>query len=168
MSEFHDNLWAPWRMQYIRSLADESHADGCFLCRYWADPPGDAEHHVVVRGQRCMTVMNRFPYSNGHLMIAPAEHLGELEALPDETLSELMRMTRDAAALLKRVVKAQGLNIGFNLGLCAGAGLPDHVHAHVVPRWNGDTNYMAVLGQVRVIPDALDALYRELVAAVRS
>lgn len=162
MSEFHTNLWAPWRMQYIRSLSEENREAGCFLCRYWSSSAHDAEHHVLWRGRHCMVVMNRFPYTNGHLMIAPAAHVGDMEALQDEPLCELMCQIRSAVGLLRKVICAQGFNIGFNLGLCAGAGVPDHIHAHVVPRWNGDTNYMAVLGQTRVIPDSLDALYAEL------
>ncbi|GMU38463.1 MAG: HIT domain-containing protein [Phycisphaerae bacterium] len=162
MSEFHANLWAPWRMQYIRSLAEDTRDDVCFLCRYAADPASDRAHHVLWRTPACLVVMNRFPYTNGHLMIAPRRHVGEFEELDDPTLCDLIRSTRDAVRVLRAVVRAQGFNVGFNLGVCAGAGLPGHVHAHVVPRWAGDTNYMAVLGQVRVIPDALDALYEEL------
>lgn len=162
MGEFHDNLWAPWRMQYIRSLADEARDQGCFFCRYWTTPHLDAEHHVLWRSPLCMVVMNRFPYTNGHLMIAPAAHVGDLEQLLGEARTDMMGQAAAAVGLLRKVVSAQGFNIGLNLGLCAGAGVPDHVHAHVVPRWNGDTNFMAVLGQTRVIPDALDALYAEL------
>ncbi len=162
MSEFNSNLWAPWRMDYIRSLTAEAAESGCFLCRYAATPQDDAANHVVWRGPECLVVMNRFPYTNGHLMVAPVAHVGALADLPDETYGQMSELIRRAVALLKRTVNAQGFNVGYNLGLCAGAGLPDHVHAHVVPRWNGDTNYMAVLGKVRVVPDALDALYAEL------
>ncbi len=161
--EFQQNLWAPWRMEYIRSLSDEQHDDGCFLCRDWDHPEKDREHHVVWRGTSCFVVMNRFPYTNGHLLIAHAAHKGDVTELSDDELSEMTRSIRDAVALLRRTVRAQGFNIGYNLGLCAGAGLPGHLHAHIVPRWPGDTNYMAVVGNSRVIPDALDALWRELV-----
>ncbi|MFQ5462123.1 MAG: HIT domain-containing protein [Phycisphaerae bacterium] len=168
MAEANKNLWAPWRMEYIRSLSDEVQARGCFLCRYWGHPDADAENHVVSRGRETFVVMNRFPYTNGHLMVATAHHDGGLSSLSSEAFTEMMEMIRDAVGLLERVVKAQGFNIGFNVGLCAGAGLPDHLHAHIVPRWSGDTNYMAVLGDVRVVPDSLDALYKELVAAAKS
>jgi len=163
MTEFNTNLWAPWRMEYIRSLADEVKEEGCFLCRYQSDMDSDEANHVIWRGRWCLVVMNRFPYTNGHLMITPRSHVGEIEQIPEDEFAELSRMIRDAVALLRQTVHAQGFNIGYNIGLCAGAGLPDHVHAHIVPRWTGDTNYMAVLGNTRVVPDALDALYKELV-----
>ncbi|RJP35939.1 MAG: HIT domain-containing protein [Phycisphaerales bacterium] len=162
MSEFNTNLWAPWRMDYIRSLSAEAAESGCFLCRYASTPEDDAANHVVWRGADCLVVMNRFPYTNGHLMVAPTCHVGELADVPDDVYARMSDAVRKSVTLLKLTVSAQGFNIGYNLGLCAGAGLPDHVHAHVVPRWNGDTNYMAVLGKVRVVPDALDALYVEL------
>ncbi len=152
-------------MEYIRSLSDELEAEGCFLCRYWEQPEADADNHVISRGRESFVVMNRFPYTNGHLMVATARHEGGLASLPAEAFAEMTGMIRDAVAMLERVVKAQGFNVGFNVGACAGAGLPDHLHAHIVPRWSGDTNYMAVLGDVRVVPDSLDALYKELIVA---
>jgi ATP adenylyltransferase len=173
MDEFRENLWAPWRMEYIQSLAGmKSHgpdaARGCFLCDYRDRPEEDGAHHVLWRTadapDRCgmMVVMNRFPYTNGHLLIAPLRHKPELDDFSQEELSDLMRHTRDAKRLLGRVVGAQGFNIGINFGLCAGAGLPDHLHIHLVPRWNGDTNFMAVIGDVRVIPESLDRQYEKL------
>ncbi|MHC5111117.1 MAG: HIT family protein [Planctomycetota bacterium] len=165
MPEFNNNIWAPWRMQYIRSLSEEAEDHGCFLCHYWNHPEQDAENHVIWRCSDSFALMNRFPYTNGHLMIATRAHEGDMTALADEILTELGKNIRKAVGILKTCVKAQGFNIGYNLGLCAGAGLPDHLHAHIVPRWSGDTNYMAVLGDSRVVPDALDALYRELVVA---
>jgi len=167
MAEFNRNLWAPWRMEYIRSLDGETDGDTCFLCRYWSDPAGDRANHVIWRGRSAFVCMNRFPYTNGHLLIAHATHKGELTDLADEDLVELTRMIRDAVALLRETVHAQGFNIGYNVGVCAGAGLPGHLHAHVVPRWAGDTNFMAVLGDTRVVPDSLDALAKELVARAR-
>jgi len=167
MSEFNDNLWAPWRMQYIRSLCEEANEKGCFLCDYGSHPESDGENHVVWRTQQCLAVMNRFPYTNGHLMIAPLSHVGELEQLSDETIVQMALAVRDGVALLKDAVSAQGFNVGYNIGVCAGAGLPEHIHAHIVPRWHGDTNYMAVLGKARVIPDALDALYETLMAGAK-
>ena len=148
-------------MEYIRSLADASRS-GCFLCDYRDTPSEDAAHHVLWRTEDMMVVMNRFPYTNGHLLIAPLRHEGELEALSEAELCNLMVHLRDAKRLLARAVNAQGFNIGINFGLCAGAGLPDHVHAHLVPRWNGDTNFMAVVGDVRVIPESLDRQYARL------
>ena len=164
MSERNRNIWAPWRMEYIEALspdADEND-EGCFLCQYWAEPARDRERHVLWRTDRHLVVMNRFPYTSGHLLIAPAAHTGELEDLSDDDLTGLMTLVRDAKRLLAATVKAQGYNIGMNLGRCAGAGLPDHVHIHIVPRWNGDTNFMSVLGDARVMPQSLDALYAKL------
>ena len=163
MAESNKNLWAPWRMEYIRSLDNEREDDGCFLCRDWEHPERDQEHHVIWRGTSTFAVMNRFPYTNGHLMIAHAGHTGDLTSLSDVELNEMTRMTRDAVALLEKTVHAQGFNVGYNIGRCAGAGLPDHLHVHIVPRWSGDTNFMPVLGDIRVVPDALDTLYNELV-----
>ena len=163
VADVNKNLWAPWRMEYIRSLDQEQGQSGCFLCDYWAHPQRDAENHVVWRGRSAFVVMNRFPYTNGHLLVAVSAHKGDYDAFADEELLEMQVLTRDAVRLLRETVRAQGVNVGTNLGHCAGAGLPDHLHAHVVPRWMGDTNCMAVLGDTRVIPDGLDPLYRELV-----
>lgn len=165
MAEFNENLWAPWRMDYIRSLNDEAKDDGCFLCRYWLQPDRDRENHVVWRTGSAFVVLNRFPYTNGHLMVAHAHHKGDPTELGLAELTEMTSAVRDAIAALKATVSPQGFNIGYNVGRCAGAGLPDHLHAHVVPRWNGDTNFMAVLGDKRIIPDSLDALWAELTRA---
>lgn len=162
MAEFNNNLWAPWRMDYIRSLSDEQQAVGCFLCAYRDHPEDDQTNHVVWRGERAFVVMNRFPYTNGHLLIASNDHTGKFDETDLEALAEISAATRDAVRLLRKVVRAEGFNVGFNIGRCAGAGLPDHLHAHVVPRWSGDTNFMAVLDQTRVVPDSLDALWTEL------
>lgn len=163
-------------MEYIRSLGEEQSDGECFLCQYWGDPDQDpdqnpdkdTENHVVWRGKRVFVVMNRFPYTNGHLMVALADHKGEMTDLSEAELVEMTRAIRDAVTILKKTVKAQGFNVGYNVGQCAGAGLPGHLHAHIVPRWGGDTNFMAVLGNVRVVPDSLDALYAELVKAARA
>ena len=157
------NLWAPWRMEYIRSLAEETEEEGCFLCRYWEQPERDRENHVVWRTSSAFVVMNRFPYTNGHLLIAHATHRADFNDLTEEEFTEITRLIRDGVNLLRLTVKAQGFNVGWNLGRCAGAGLPEHLHVHVVPRWEGDTNFMAVIGDTRVVVDALDALHTELV-----
>ncbi len=162
MAEENASLWAPWRMEYIRSLSPDAKDDGCFLCGYWGQPDSDQENRVVWRTSRCMVVLNRFPYTNGHLLVAPAEHVGELAALDDDTLIDMTRATRDAVGLLTDVLHPQGFNVGINLGRCAGAGLPGHVHTHIVPRWSGDTNYMAVIGDTRVVPQSLDDLHTQL------
>ncbi len=163
MAEFNRNVWAPWRMEYIRSLDSELKEDGCFLCRYWETPDRDRENHVVWRSESAYVVMNRFPYTNGHLLIAHGEHKADLTDLNDEEAARITRLIRDSVSLLRKAINPQGFNIGYNIGPCAGAGLPGHLHAHIVPRWPADTNFMAVVGDVRVVPDSLDALYGELV-----
>lgn len=164
MAEFESNIWAPWRLEYIEQLSADDDG-GCFLCRYRDKPADDAENHVLWRSTATLTVLNRFPYTNGHLLIAPTAHIGQLEDLPDEVLIELTRRVRDAKRVLQQAVRAQGFNIGMNLGRCAGAGLPDHLHWHVVPRWNGDTNFMPVFGDVRVIPQALEQVRERFASA---
>ena len=155
MAEFEPkNLWAPWRMEYIDGLR-EAGEQGCFLCQAFASPSHDEQNHVLWRDARTFVLLNRFPYSSGHTLIAPAAHLGEPEDLPDDVLLDLMRRTRDVKRVLQAALHAEGFNIGINLGRCAGAGLPGHLHLHVVPRWHGDVNFMAVLGDVKVIPQTL-------------
>jgi ATP adenylyltransferase len=155
------NVWSPWRMQYIEGLGDD---DGCFLCQYRDDPASDADNHVVWRTDRSLVVLNRFPYTGGHLLVAPAQHVPAPEDLDESTLCELTMRMRDAKRVLERALGAEGFNFGLNLGRCAGAGLPDHMHWHIVPRWSGDTNYMAVSGEVRVIPIALQSVYDKFLA----
>ena len=159
-TERQANLWAPWRMEYIASLGDDD--DGCFLCRYRDDEAHDEPNLVLWRARRCFAVMNRFPYTGGHMLISPLDHVADLADLDVEVLGEMMGLLRDAQRVLQHVVRAQGFNIGMNVGRCAGAGLPGHLHMHLVPRWQGDTNFMAVFGQVRVIPETLAALYGRL------
>ncbi len=163
MAEYNTNLWAPWRMEYIRSFRDDKSKEaGCFLCEYWRAPEDDAKNLVVWRTPTTFVVLNRFPYSNGHLLIAAGSHKAGFEELTEEEIGALGRDIRDGVGVLKAAVEPQGFNIGYNLGRCAGAGLPGHLHAHIVPRWNGDTNFMAVLDNVRIIPEALQAMWEQL------
>jgi ATP adenylyltransferase len=148
-------------MEYIRSLAEEK-KDGCFLCRYRDAIDSDASNHVLWRTPFTLVVMNRFPYTSGHLLIAPLRDKADLTDLADDEMLDLWRQTREAKVLLQQTLSPHGFNIGLNLGLCAGAGLPGHLHLHIVPRWNGDTNFMAVLGNIRVVPESLDRLYEHL------
>src|SRR3954464_2550600 len=166
-------LFAPWRMEYIRSLdksagsADPDAAfGGCFLCGAAHATTDEDRRRRLILWQTDLTVvlMNRFPYNNGHLLIAPAAHKAEPEELTGAERADLMLQTTECVRLLKRAVSAQGFNIGINLGKCAGAGLPGHLHQHVVPRWAGDTNFMGVVGEGRVVPQALSQLYEELVS----
>lgn len=153
------NLWAPWRMEYINGLSQEQ---SCFLCTCRDEPGREAENLVLWRTETALVVMNRFPYSGGHLLIAPPQHVCRLHDLDETGLAGMMTAVRDAQDVLSAVIKPQGFNVGINFGKCAGAGLPGHLHLHLVPRWEGDTNFMTVLGDVRVIPQALEALYKQL------
>lgn len=150
-------------MEYIKSIDDVD--EGCFLCRYWESPEKNRENHVLWRERHVFVVMNKFPYTNGHLLVAPAEHTADFGGLDDDVAAEMATATRDGVRVLTEAIGPHGFNIGTNLDRCAGAGLPGHVHTHIVPRWNGDTNFMAVVGDVRVIPQSLDALYEDLLAA---
>jgi len=160
------NIWAPWRMEYIDALDDGQ--DGCFLCRYKDDPANDRDNLVFWRGRRSLAVLNRFPYTGGHSMIAPLEHLANLGDLDEQTMLEMMRMLRDAQQLLTEVIRAEGFNVGMNIGRCAGAGLPGHLHIHIVPRWPSDTNFITVFSQARVIPITLESLYEQIVQASKN
>jgi ATP adenylyltransferase len=160
MTEFNKNLWAPWRMEYIGQVNEPK--GGCFLCRAKENPQDDEKNFVLHRGDKCFVILNRFPYSNGHLLIAPHSHTGHLDAIDDETMLEMMQTLRKMRHVLTKAVNAEGFNVGINLGHCAGAGLPDHLHMHIVPRWSGDTNFMSVLDGVRVIPEAIDKTYQKL------
>ena len=155
-TERNRNIWAPWRMEYIDALAGP--AGECFLCRYRDDPANDEKNLVLWRGPRTFAVLNRYPYTGGHAMVAPYEHVGDLAEADGETLREMMEFVRDLQQVLARAVRAEGFNVGMNVGRCAGAGLPGHLHIHVVPRWRGDTNFMPVFGGVRVIPQALEEI----------
>lgn len=163
MAEFNTNLWAPWRMEYIRSFREEGCGKSqCFLCDYWNTPQEDAKNHVIWRTAGTFVVMNRFPYTNGHLLVATGTHKAGFDELTDEEICGLGRAIRNGVRLLTAVIEPHGFNVGYNLGHCAGAGLPGHLHAHIVPRWNGDTNFMSVLDNVRMIPEALQTQWQQL------
>jgi ATP adenylyltransferase len=156
-------LYAPWRMDYIRSLHQPG-GDGCFLCdAAIAETEEERRARLVLwRTDHSVVLINRFPYTNGHLLIAPRVHKPEMEELTEPERLDLMDQTTEAVRLLKRAVSAQGFNVGINLGRCAGAGVPGHLHQHVVPRWAGDVNFMHVVGETHVIPEAMSQLYAEL------
>jgi len=152
-----EQLWAPWRIRYILGEKES----GCFFCRK-SQEADDEKNHVLIRDRSCFALLNTFPYNGGHIMVAPYKHTGDLDDLGAQELSEMTAVIVRCKQLLARAMKPQGFNIGLNLGRCAGAGVVDHVHWHIVPRWEGDTNYMPVIGQTRVVPQALDDLYHEL------
>lgn len=156
-----ERLWAPWRLEYVAN-ADEQ--EGCFLCRAAAAP--EEEQSLVVRsGRAALVLLNRFPYASGHLMVAPLRHVGDLLELSDDEALEIHRLAGQGMAALAETFRPQGYNLGWNLGRIAGAGLVDHVHMHVVPRWAGDTNFMPVLADVKVLPEHLADTRRKLAAA---
>ncbi len=145
-------LWAPWRVEFIRS----EKSGACFLCGNETARPGIPEEDLIVRrGRRCFMILNRYPYNSGHLLVAPYRHVGDIALLGQEELHELMDLAVAARVVLDKVMKPAAFNIGFNLGAAAGAGVADHLHMHIVPRWNGDTNFMPVLADTRCVPEAL-------------
>jgi ATP adenylyltransferase len=159
-----DRLWAPWRAQYIQDSSGSDGAEtGCFLCRGLASRD-DRNNLVVWRGASSVVFLNKFPYNNGHLLVAPKVHLGTLGELCGADLMEPVETIRRMTCVLDRMLHPQGYNIGLNQGKTAGAGLPGHLHWHVVPRWDGDTNFMPILGQTKVIVESLLAFYDRLVA----
>jgi ATP adenylyltransferase len=150
-------LWAPWRLEYIKSADEDS---GCVFCR--AVEGDDEERLVVRRGSRAIALLNKYPYSSGHLMVAPTRHVGEYGDLDEVEVLELHRLSSAGMGALADIYAPQGYNVGWNLGRIAGAGVVDHVHLHVVPRWAGDTNFMPVLADTKVLPEHLQETRRRL------
>lgn len=171
----HQNLWAPWRISYLKGLAEDdpalrrADAEGCFLCDAFEaglSEAGRRERMILVTDARGSLMMNRYPYSNGHLLVAPREHVSDISDLTVEGRSGIMELAELGNRLLRRAMCCQGVNMGMNLGRCAGAGVPGHCHLHLVPRWNGDVNFMQVCAGARVIPQALEESYQMLMDAL--
>lgn len=154
-------LWAPWRMKYIRRFEDQYNY-GCFFCQGVAQNK-DKENLILYRGKRCFIILNRYPYNSGHIMIAPYKHVGDLEKLSEEEMCEIMKLIILSVKILRKEYKPSGLNIGANIGRAAGAGVEDHLHFHVVPRWVGDTNFMPVISETKIIPELPEETYGRLV-----
>jgi ATP adenylyltransferase len=155
-----ERLWAPWRMEYI-GQAREGEDQRCLFCE--KPKEGDDEKALIVaRSELSFAMLNRYPYNSGHLMVAPFRHVGELEEVEDDESLDVQRLMQRCVTALKEAMQPDGFNIGMNLGVVAGAGIPDHLHWHVVPRWNGDTNFMPVVGDTKVIPSLLAESYRLL------
>ena len=154
-------LWAPWRMAFIQ---EAQRPGGCIFCDFPAEEGEEADRRnlIVHRGPTAFTILNRYPYNSGHLMVVPRAHLPALEALPPGDFAGLHQELRLALEAVKRAYRPEGMNLGMNLGRVAGAGIADHLHWHVVPRWGGDTNFMPVIGDLRVVPEALDAAWTRL------
>jgi ATP adenylyltransferase len=156
-----EHLWSPWRYRYVSKAQPP---EGCVFCRKAAQR-NDDENYVLHRGQRNFVILNLYPYTTGHLMVAPYAHVATLEEAGEETLAEMIRLVCLAERHLRAVYKPQGLNLGMNLGECAGAGVAGHIHMHVLPRWVGDSNFMSTIAETRVMPEDLAVTYRKLRAA---
>lgn len=152
------HLWSPWRMEYIENHQKE---DDCVFCGAQARADG-AENLIAFRGGNSYVILNRYPYTSGHLMVIPFEHKSTLEELDSKTRAEMMELTSRCTTILREVYRAQSFNVGINMGAAAGAGVLGHVHIHIVPRWMGDTNFMSAIGQTRVLPEALEETYRRV------
>jgi len=157
-----ERLWAPWRMKYI--VGDKA-SNGCVFCNT-SQQADDAKNHVLLRDRTCFAILNIYPYSNGHLMVAPYKHTGDFESMTEQELGDLMVLTRRCQLVLKAAFNPEGFNVGVNIGKAAGAGMPDHLHIHIVPRWSGDCNFMTAINDMRIIPDSLDATYAKLKEAL--
>jgi ATP adenylyltransferase len=149
-----DKLWAPWRIEYVRQPKEEA----CIFC-VKPQQKDDRETLILYRGKRAFVLMNLYPYSNGHLMVAPYQHCDNTEDLETATLTEIMTLANHSMSILRKTMRAEGFNMGLNVGRAAGAGIEEHVHYHLVPRWVGDTNYMPILGHTKVIVEGLQETY---------
>ena len=158
-----DVLWAPWRSDVV----SHRRSPGCIFCAATRSTR-DRQHHVVARGTTVFALLNRYPYNNGHLMIAPNRHVGNLEALRSTEWAGILQMSRQLMRRLRRTIHPHGFNVGLNLGRVAGAGIPGHLHVHIVPRWNGDTNFLPVVSQTKVVSQSLDELYTLLTRGMRT
>lgn len=171
----HQNLWAPWRISYLKGLVDEpakneqGEGPGCFLCAAFDDAMDAKEKEqrmILLTDDRGSLMMNRYPYSNGHLLVSPQKHVADISDLTSDERAGLMELADLGNRLLRKTMYCQGVNIGMNLGRCAGAGVPGHCHMHLVPRWQGDTNFMQACAGARVIPQALEESYAMLLEAM--
>jgi ATP adenylyltransferase len=156
-----ERLWAPWRLDYVT----KDKPSGCIFCTK-PKSGGDRANHIVHRGESAYVMLNTYPYNNGHTLISPFAHLAALEELPPATLHEMMDLSQWVLRAMKDAFRPGGFNMGFNLGAIGGAGIQDHLHMHIVPRWLGDTNFMPVVADVRVIPQSLDSTYDQLTEAM--
>ncbi len=151
-------MWSPWRSQYVTTTGDD---EGCFFCSH-LEEDDDEKNGVLWRGERIFVVLNAYPYNSGHVMVAPCRHVGDMAEVDKEELHEMIEVTQRCVRLLTQALNTQGHNVGMNLGDVAGAGVPGHLHMHVVPRWGGDTNFMPVVGETKVLPEMLADSYKKL------
>mgnify|MGYP001571960511 CR=1 FL=1 len=155
-----DHLWTPWRMTYLTN--NQPKPDGCIFCNVLKTPEEDEKNLILHRAQHCFVILNLYPYNNGHLMIVPLDHVESIEGMSTNALTEMMTLSQHALLVLRKAYNPQAFNVGINIGAAAGAGVPGHVHLHVVPRWGGDTNFMPVISNTRVIPEMIEQTYKRL------
>jgi ATP adenylyltransferase len=158
-----DYLWTPWRYAYITS-ADR--APGCIFCDKIAEND-DRKNYIVYRGEHCFIILNAYPYTSGHVMVVPYAHLDQLVKLPAVAAHEMMELSQKMEGLLREIYNAEGVNLGMNIGKCAGAGVAGHIHMHVLPRWTADANFVSVVGETRVLPEALETTYEKVCKGFR-
>lgn len=152
-----DRLWAPWRTKYIQKI---HRIKKCIFCK--RNSKKDKNEFVIKRNTHCFAILNLYPYNNGHVLIAPYRHLSDLELLHKEEISDIMDLVKETISVLKKILKPSGFNVGINLGRCAGAGFTEHMHIHIVPRWNGDANFMPVISSTKVISESLEELFNKV------
>lgn len=160
-----DKLWAPWRVKYITKIVKEP--KGCVFCRM-IKQGNDKKNFIVARTRHCFSVLNIYPYNNGHLLVIPNRHISELSQLTKNERNDLMDLLEESQGMLEKTMKAQGFNVGMNLGKVAGAGFPGHLHIHIVPRWKGDVNFMSAIAETKVISQSLQALHKILTDAYKN
>lgn len=154
-------LWAPWRLNYVKEATKGKNRDGCFICRAY-NSKEDAENLLLHRGDKALVILNRYPYNTGHLLICPVRHTGDFLSLLPEEMAEIDQLLKRSIRALKRVYNPDGFNVGLNLGKVSGGSVNTHIHYHVVPRWQGDTNFMPIIAGAKVIPQSLSETYRLL------
>lgn len=157
-----ERIWSPWRYAYIAAETDMSEKAVCIFCLAQQDPDKDKENYVLYRAEHNFVILNRYPYITGHLMVAPFAHLGELDAASKAVSDEMMDLAKRCQAALRHIYRPDGFNLGMNLGKSAGAGVADHIHLHIMPRWSGDTNFMTTVAETRVLSEELSMTYQKL------
>jgi len=155
-------LWSPWRHEYINAAGSENPTASCIFCTAQQHPSDDERNFVIHRGENNFVILNRYPYISGHLMVAPYQHVARLSAASKPTTDEMMDLVKRCEQALRETYKPEGFNVGMNVGRVAGAGVADHIHMHILPRWGGDTNFMSTVGETRVLPEDLQTTYQKL------
>lgn len=156
-------IWAPWRMEYIKQAQNsklKAKNSGCFLCAY--NRKKDNKNFILYYGKYSFIIMNRFPYNAGHIMIAPYRHIGQIEKLNSNETTEMFRLLQQSIIIIKKIMNPDGFNVGINIGLVGGAGVPDHIHMHIIPRWLGDTNFMPIISDIKIINEELEKTFSKL------